>query len=65
MKLYTKVLATAFQFLYMMLAIDNIDGHGFRNEVHPELLSKKTKLIVIYFTVRGILPVIQYGAFQL
>ena len=49
----------------MMLAIDNIDGNGFRNEVHPELLPKKTKLIVVHFTVRGILPVIQYGAFQL
>ena len=49
----------------MMFAIEYIDGHGFRNEVHPKLLSKKTKLIVIHFTVRGILPVIQYGAFQL
>ena len=33
-----QVLATAFQFLCMALAIDTIDGQGLSNEAHRELL---------------------------
>ena len=48
----------------MMLAISIVDGHGLSIEAHRELLPKKTKVITyyvaVYFTVRGILPGVQY-----
>ena len=39
-------LSTAFQFLYMTLPIDTADGRGLSNEVHCELLPKKTKVML-------------------
>ena len=48
----------------MILAISIDDGHGLSIEARHELLPKKTKVITnyvaVYFTVRGILPIVQY-----
>ena len=37
---------TAYQFLYMTLAVDITDGHGLSNEAHHELLPKKSKVML-------------------
>ena len=37
---------TAFQSLYMALAIDIIDGRGLSNEARRELLLKKSKVML-------------------
>ena len=38
-------LCITFQLPYMTLTIDTVDGHGLSNEVHHELLPKKTNCI--------------------
>ena len=38
---------TAFQFLYIKLAIDITDGCGFSNKGHRELLPKRSKVMLL------------------
>ena len=51
-----------FQFLYMTLAIDIIDGCGLSNEVSHEPLADKGRpsnaVFIIYFILRDILAVV-------
>ena len=49
--------STAYQFLYMMLAIATVDGHGLSKHIAQR---RMLYVLVIYFKVRGILPVVQY-----
>ena len=41
----------------MTPAIDTVDGHGLSNEVHRDLLPKKTK-VTVHIAVKDILPVV-------
>ena len=48
--------STAFQFLYMTLAMDITDGWGLSNEARRELLPKKTK-VMLFITNKTVLKV--------
>ena len=39
----------------MTLAVDITNGHGLSKEAHHEFLPKKSKIMPVYFTAKGIL----------